>query len=99
MPISNEAAMRELINKKPADQPVKDFCREHQIGEAKYYYWTSKLKKQSIPVAGTDNGGFIPLKVNGGLEDGLPLARIVLNSGCSITVYNPMVFNLLRDLL
>jgi hypothetical protein len=44
MRISNEAAMRELINKKPADQPVKDFCQEHQIGEAKYYYWASKLK-------------------------------------------------------
>lgn len=91
--------MRELINNKPADQPVKDFCREHQIGEAKYYYWATKLKKQSIPVAGTGNRGFIPLKVKGGLEEGLPLARIVLNSGNSIAVYNLMVFNVLRDLL
>ena len=99
MQISNEAAMRGLINNKPADQPVKDFCREHQIGEAKYYYWTRKLKRQSIPVAGMDSRSFIPIKVNGGIEDGLPLARIVLSSGCSITVYNPIVFNVLRDLL
>jgi hypothetical protein len=99
MRISNEAAMRELINKKPADQPVKDFCQEHQIGEAKYYYWASKLKRQSIPIAGTDNRGFIPLKINGGLEEGLPLAKIVLNNGNSITVYSLMALNVLRDLL
>lgn len=62
MPISNEAATHALINSKSADQPVKDFCRDRQIGEAKYDYWVSKLKKQSIRVAGTDNWHFIPLK-------------------------------------
>lgn len=49
MPISNEAATHALINSKSADQPVKDFCRDRQIGEAKYDYWVSKLKKQSNP--------------------------------------------------
>lgn len=99
MPTSNEAAMRELINNKPADQSVKDFCREHQIGEARYYYWNRKLKEQAASVSDADNRGFIPLKVSGGMEEGLPLAKILLNSGNSIIVYNPRVFNMLGDWL
>ncbi|MGH7239951.1 MAG: IS66 family insertion sequence element accessory protein TnpA [Candidatus Saccharimonadales bacterium] len=99
MSISNDEAMCELISMRPAAQSIKDFCREHHIGEAKFYYWNRKLKNQQASFAAKDNSGFIPLKVKGSIEEGRPLARITFNSGSSITVYNPVVFSLLRDLL
>jgi len=87
MSISNEEAMRELVSIRPADQSVKDFCQEHHIGEAKFYYWNSKFKKQQVSFVAKDKSGFIPLKIKGSIEEGRPLARIALNSGNSITVF------------
>ena len=100
MPVFNDKTMRELLRRKPPQQTVKDFCREHQLCEATYYNWKRKLSLQDIsgsPVR--DQSEFIPLQVNGLPKQEQLLARITLPGGASMDIYHPIAFTLLQDLL
>ncbi len=92
--------MRELIASKPAEQSVQHFCAEQHISEAKYYYWNHKLQQQEAGVSGKKaTTGFIAIKSNLSHHEGQALARLDLITGTRVTVYHPVVFNLLKELL
>ncbi len=40
---------------------IRDYCTNHQINEAKFYYWQNKLKGQLPP-----KGGFVPVVFENG---------------------------------
>lgn len=40
---------------------IRDYCANHQINEARFYYWQNKLKGQLPP-----KGGFVPVVFENG---------------------------------
>jgi len=43
---------------------IRDFCANHQMNEAKFYYWQNKLKSQLPP-----KSGFVPVVFENGKTD------------------------------
>lgn len=64
-PKRNVEEMQYLISEQAAsDLTVKQFCKEHQLSEAVFYYWQKKLKGEKP--RGVASAGFKEIAVNAG---------------------------------
>lgn len=65
-----EREMLALIGEQKASQvPVKDFCKQHGLSQAAYYYWQKKFRRSQQAGSGQP-GGFILLKKEPELSPG-----------------------------
>jgi hypothetical protein len=93
MQSTNQSKMLALINQKPADKKVRDYCKENEISEAVYFYWRNKInKKHQSPAVSS----FIPIQVTN--SSGGALASIQLPGGAVINVFSPEVFSFIHAL-
>jgi len=62
--IDNEIKMQqwmEIIREcRSSGQPVRSWCREHDVNEKRYYYW---LKKVTLPNMSESSHQIVPLKI------------------------------------
>jgi hypothetical protein len=66
-PKRNVEEMQYLISEQAAGElTVKQFCEEHQLSEAVFYYWQKKLKGEKP--RSLSSGGFREIAVTGGNE-------------------------------
>jgi hypothetical protein len=89
----------DLIGNKPSSQSVRTFCQEHNLSEARYYYWRNKLNKsqQVAPKEGADV--FIPIQVKGSAAGKSLLASVDLLGKAVVHVYDISVFAVLRHIV
>lgn len=87
--------MAELLQRKAADQSIKDFCLQNNLSEARYYYWRRKLMGN----AEENKEGFISVKVKNTFSDGIPLATLEFPTGNRLTIYDSSILPILKTLL
>lgn len=96
MAIHKSDSIAELLNSKPEEQSVKQFCLENNLTEARYYYWRRRL-------SGLDNeqkdNGFIAVKVNRSFSISNPVATLEFPTGARLAIYDPAVLPNLKALL
>ena len=57
---------------------IRDYCANHQMNEAKFYYWQNKLKEQLPP-----KRGFMPVIFENGRQSQAPSPLQNLSESCS----------------
>ncbi|MDX9884021.1 MAG: hypothetical protein RBS73_18325 [Prolixibacteraceae bacterium] len=65
---------------------IRDFCANHQINEAKFYYWQNKLKGQLPP-----KSGFVPMVFSNGKQfpsNRVPVVNNQESFSCEISYPN-----------
>lgn len=71
-------------------QTVEQYCREHGIDKAVYYYWHKRLQKQHGP------SGFIPLNIR---DAGSTDTELRFPNGVSIVFNGPVSAVMLKELI
>ena len=94
MQLSKQERMLTLVGSKSPDQSVSNFCAEHQITPATFYYW-QKRHRQQDPEQGA--GGFAAVEVE--MAMGSPVATVQLPGGALITFYHPEALSYIQALL
>ena len=94
MQLSKQERMLALVGSKSADQSVSDFCAEHQITPATFYYWQKKHRQQE-PMQ--DGEGFATVEVEVAKDS--PVATVQLPGGALITLYHPEALSYIQALL
>jgi len=94
MELSKQERMLTLVGSKSLDQSVSDFCTEHQINPATFYYWQKKHRQQE-PEQGAV--GFAAVEVD--VAKGNPVATVQLSGGAMITLYHPEALSYIQALL
>jgi transposase-like protein len=94
MESSKQERMLTLVGSKSADQSVSDFCTEHQISSASFYYWQKKYR-QGEP--GKDAEGFAAIELE--VPAGSAVATVQLPGGALITLYHVEAFSYIQPLL
>ena len=94
MELSKQARMLALVASKSPDQYVLEFCTEHQINAACFYYWQKKYRQREPAL---EEAGFSPVELDG--PSGAPVATIRLIGGAMITLYDAAAFSFLSSLL
>ena len=46
----NRAARKRLIESKPAEMTVREFCKLNNLKEVQYFYWKNSLNKENKAV-------------------------------------------------
>lgn len=89
--------MMQLVSSKPVGMSVREFCKENNLTEAKYFYYRNKLNKASLP---SPEKGFTPIRVKNSVESkpGL-LASLNLPGGSVLSIYDPSVILSLGQLV
>ena len=103
-----EEQIIKIIEGRPVDVSVKDYCAEVDMHPRVFYYHRSRLaaiKSKSVQddsrsyhAAKDASAAFIPLKIkNGGIDS--PLALVELPSKANISIYDPAILPMLFPLL
>jgi hypothetical protein len=83
-----------LIQQKPAEASVKEFCQANNIRVSNYFYWRKKFSQQ---IGNEPSSGFLPIQV--ATVSGSALASIQLPGGAVITVFSAEAFSFIHSLL
>ncbi|HTI91464.1 MAG TPA: transposase [Puia sp.] len=94
MELSKQERKLTLVGSKPPDQSVSDFCKEHQITQATFYYWQKKHRQQEPE---QDAVGFAAVEVE--MTKGSLVATVQLPGGALITLYHPEALCYIQALL
>ncbi|MDR3712341.1 MAG: hypothetical protein P4L51_05960 [Puia sp.] len=94
MQLSKQERMLTLVGSKSPEKSVSDFCAEHQITQATFYYWQKKQRQQDPE---QDVAGFDAIEVE--MAKGSPVATVELPGGALITFYHPEALSYIQALL
>jgi hypothetical protein len=94
MELSKQDRMLALVASKSPDQSVLEFCTDHQIRPACFYYWQKKHRQQEPAL---EEAAFSPVELDA--LSGVPVATVRLTGGALVTLYDAAAFSYLGPLL
>jgi hypothetical protein len=95
----NAQMMMALVAGKSSDQPVRLFCQENNLSEARYYYWRNKLNKSQQGASNEGSDAFIPIQVKGSTTSKSLLASVDLLGRAVVHVYDISVIAALKHIV
>ena len=78
---------RQVQHWQKSAQSIREFCRQHGLPEATFYYWQRRLTPPQPARASTSPAvTFLPLEVNPPVAKPTAVLEVVLRKGCLVRV-------------